>query len=199
MTTQRMARVIWITGLPATGKSTLARHVVDGLRENGLVVLWLDSDDLRSVITPNATYTEAERDFFYRALGHIAVRAAEGGVTVVVSATAPRRRYRDEVRRRHPGLVEVLLVCDPKKVRDRDYKGLYRKADDGLAPNLPGVGGAFEDPAEPELVVDTGWMSAEQGARCVLRWVAEHPLDPGLPRTSGATVDSTALEELGHA
>jgi adenylylsulfate kinase len=161
--------VVWITGRPATGKSTLARGVLAALEVRGRATLWIDSDDLRPFLTPNPDYSDAERDRFYAALGHLARRAAEGGVVAVVSATASKRSYRDEVRLVVPRFLEIWLTCDPEELRRRDVKGLYKAAEAGTIPNLPGVGAEYEPPKVAELVLDTSKVEPEKAVEAVLR------------------------------
>lgn len=151
--------VIWITGLPSAGKTTLARGVHGALRRRGERVLWLDSDDLREVMTPAPTYSEAERDVFYATLAHVGRRAAQGGVFVVISATANRRRYRDAMREKVEGFFEVWVRCPDQLLRDRDPKGLYRQAAGAEIDNMPGAGAVYEPPTAPELIINT-----DQGA-----------------------------------
>ena len=166
--------VVWITGLPATGKTTLAKRIVDDLVARDIATLWLDSDALREVMTPNATYTREERDTFYATVGHLAARASSGGVVVVISATGSRRIYRDSVRRAVRHFVEILLICDPANMRGRDDKALYQKAERGLIEALPGVGVPFEDPMAPELVLDTTHVGPIELARSVFAWLGAH-------------------------
>lgn len=161
--------VVWITGVPASGKTTLAEAVRAALRSADIATLWLDSDDVRRVLSWGAdAYTEAGRDSFYAAVGHLARLGADGGVTVLVSATASRRRYRDDTRARVARFVEVFLDCGPDAVRKRDVKGLYAAADAGVVTALPGVGVDYEPPARPEIRVDTSDLSAEAVAAEVL-------------------------------
>lgn len=152
--------VIWICGPPATGKTTLAIGVRDALTARGLAVLWLDSDDLRGVLGP-ADYSRAGREHFYVAIGHLARRAVEGGVTVVISATADRAAYRESVRHEVPRFVEVELRCDPEELRRRDPKGLYRKLAAGEISGLPGADVPFESSGRADLMLDTASLSPE--------------------------------------
>jgi len=93
-----LAFAIWITGLPASGKSTIVSALKPQLEGLGLTVEVLESDEVRRVITPIPTYSEAERDLFYRALAFIGQKLVAHGVTVVFDATASRRVYRDFAR-----------------------------------------------------------------------------------------------------
>lgn len=160
--------VLWLTGLPASGKSTLAARLLERLGEAGRVTMWIDSDDLRAVITPKATYSEEERDMFYTALGYVAALSAHGGAVAVVSATAPRRLYRDAARMRVDRFVEVYLRCSEALRRARDYKGLYTRADDGSISSLPGVNAPYEAPLSPELTLDSGQLDPEELADLVM-------------------------------
>jgi adenylylsulfate kinase len=158
-------QVIWLTGLPAAGKTTLAGEVVTALRDAGWATLWLDSDNLRRVLTPNPTFTEAERDFFYGAVGEIAALGADGGVRVVVSATAGKRSYRDRLRKRVNSFVEILVTCDRETRLERDPKGLYSRSSQGEISSLPGEGSAYEAPTHPELTIDTTNSPAAVGVQ----------------------------------
>ena len=138
--------VVWFTGLPASGKTTLAKRVRDQL--GGIL---LDSDELREVLGANA-YDEAGRDDFYRRLGALAATLARQGHLVLVAATAPRRAHRDAARALAPRFVEVYVATPLAECERRDPKGLYAKARTGHAPTLPGVGVPYEAPLAPELI-----------------------------------------------
>jgi adenylylsulfate kinase len=154
--------VVWLTGLPATGKTTLARLIEGELAARGVVTLVLDSDDLREVLTPRPTYSEAERDWFYAAIGRLAELGANGGAVVLIAATGPKRSYRDRVRERVERFIEVLLICDPERLEERDPKGLYARLRRGEIANLPGRDAPYEDPRTPELVFDTARSTAAE-------------------------------------
>ncbi|TNE45964.1 MAG: adenylyl-sulfate kinase [Deltaproteobacteria bacterium] len=165
--------VFWLTGPPATGKSTLAQGLLECFHQQGLVTLWLDSDDLRTAFTPHPTYSSEERDVFYGSIGHVAIRAAEGGVTVVISATASKRKFRDDVRESVERFVEVELEASPETLRQRDIKGLYQKADAGEIAELPGVGTRYESAVAPELVLNSQRNQPDVLVNEVLAWLEE--------------------------
>lgn len=180
--------VVWFTGMPASGKTTLARQVWSRVRAVGRASLWLDSDALRAVMTPEPTYQPQERECVYNTLGQIATWAADGGIFVIVSATAPRRSHRDAVRARVGRFVEVFLRCGERERRRRDPKQLYRMADAGKITQLPGVGTPYEPPDNPEIVVDSDRASPRALADTVWSWLAARGDVPraGVPLTKDA-------------
>lgn len=142
--------VVWLTGLPASGKSTLATAVAVALRAAGREPVILDGDALRPVLGA-AGYDDEGRDRFYRALGALAVTLAGQGLIVLVPATAHRRAWRDLARAAAPRFVEVLVDTPLAECRRRDPRGLYAAA--GPGSTLPGVGVAYEPPTAPEVVI----------------------------------------------
>jgi adenylylsulfate kinase len=160
--------LIYLTGIPASGKTTIAGHLVDRLRGLGVVTMWLDSDELRQILTPTPTYSTEERDSFYSAMASIAGLAVDGGACVVVSATAPRQAHRDAARRCVDRCLEAWVRCDEEVARRRDPKGLYERADRGEIERLPGVGVPYERPPAPELTLDSQKVSAEENALRVI-------------------------------
>ena len=149
------AFAIWITGLPASGKSTIVSALKPQLEAMGLAVEVLESDDVRRVITPTPTYSEAERDLFYRALAFIGQRLVAHGVTVVFDATASRRVYRDFARSMIPRFIEIAVECPLTTCTVRDRKGTYRKGQLGDSLTVPGLQSPYEVPINPDLRIDS--------------------------------------------
>jgi adenylylsulfate kinase len=161
--------VIWLTGLPASGKTTLAHALKDKLYAEGICVQVLDSDDLRQILTPEPTYTTEERDWFYEVFVYIVRLLADNGVNVVVAATASKRSYRQKARSRCEQFAEVHLVCPPEYCKQRDSKGLWQKAETGEIANLPGAGAPYEEPTSPEVRVDTAHLPPQKAAKKVIQ------------------------------
>ncbi|MGE5248294.1 MAG: adenylyl-sulfate kinase, partial [Verrucomicrobiota bacterium] len=155
---------VWLTGLPASGKSTIARELVRQLAARGVRPRVLESDAVRREITPGATYGISERAMFYASLSFAARVLTEHGVPVIVDATANRRAYRDRSRREIPRVVEVYVRCPLAVCRLRDPKGIYRRGAKGLAPNVPGLSAPYERPLRPEVTVDGDSASPEESA-----------------------------------
>ena len=148
------AFAVWLTGLPASGKSTVARALATELAGKGIRAAVLESDAVRRKITPNATYGEAERDGFYATVAYIAGVLVEHGVPVIVDATANRRTHRDRARAAIPRFLEVHIRCPLSVCKARDPKGIYRRGEEGTAQNVPGISAPYEPPLTPEAVVD---------------------------------------------
>jgi adenylylsulfate kinase len=148
--------VVWVTGLPASGKSTLARRLRDRLREGGRGAAVLDGDAVRAALVPPPGYGEADRAAFYETLGNLALALAGEGLVAIVAATAHRRAFRDRVRARAARFVEVLVDVPAETCAARDPKGLWARARAGDAPDLPGAAVAYEPPLAPEVVARGG-------------------------------------------
>lgn len=161
--------VVWLTGLPASGKTTLACALRRTLNARGISAIVLDSDALRHMLLPNSSYAPAERDWFYHRLVERAVLLAHKGEHVIIAATGNRRYYRAAARAQlGPRFAEVWVRCPADVCRARDPKGLYSRAAAGVIRNLPGVDAPYETPEQPEAVVDTEHQTPEQAAEIVL-------------------------------
>jgi adenylylsulfate kinase len=146
--------IVWLTGLPSSGKSTLARAAAEILRARGAHVLVLDGDEVRDALRPRPGYDEAARDAFYETLARLAAHCASQGAIVMVPATANRRAFRERARSLAPGrFVEVFVDTDLATCRARDAKGLYACAAREGGGTLPGAGAAYEPPIAPDIVV----------------------------------------------
>ena len=163
-----MSWAVWLTGPPASGKSTVARALADALRSRAVRAVVLESDALRAILTPDATYEPAERDRFYAELADLAALLARQGVPVIVDATAPRRAHRERLRKNVRDFFEVLVATPREVCVQRDPKGLYARARVGDAPHLPGATEAYEEPKRPDVVV-SGTAPADESAHAILR------------------------------
>jgi adenylylsulfate kinase len=165
------AFAIWITGLPASGKSTIVSALKPQLESLGLSVDVLESDEVRRSLTPNATYSPEERDLFYRALAFTGQRLVAHGVTVLFDATASRQAYRDYARAVIPRFIEVAVECPLAVCMERDRKGTYQKGLRGESVTVPGLQTPYEAPTNPELRFDTTTISADGAAKRICDFV----------------------------
>jgi len=175
------AFAVWLTGLPASGKSTVARALSAELGGRGIRAAVLESDVLRREITPNAKYGDAERDAFYATLAYLARVLVLHNVPVIVDATANRRAYRDRARRAIPRFLEVHVRCPLAVCQARDPKGIYRRGAAGTALNVPGVSAPYEPPLAPEVVVDGERDDAAVAARRIVSALEKKGYLPGGP------------------
>lgn len=169
-----MAWVIWFTGLPGCGKTTIAGRVLTILSEKGVRARILQLDEIRGAITPVPKYTEEERDIVYASIAYMAKLLAEEGVNVIIDATANRRRYRDFARSIIVNFAEAFIrtplsVCMKREAKRKakfSPKDIYKKAADEKAA-VPGVNVAYEEPLSPEIEVDTTSMNQEDCAEYI--------------------------------
>jgi len=167
------AFAIWVTGLPASGKSTLVTSLKAQLENRGVDVAVLESDVLRQILTVRPQYDEQERETFYRQMVYIGALLTRHGVPVIFDATANRRRYRDQARQQIPDFMEVYVECPLEVCIARDPKGIYRKAREGAADTVPGLQSTYEPPERPELIVDGSREIPETAAMRVLMKLTE--------------------------
>ena len=167
-----------MTGLPGSGKSTIAQALLNKLKKIGVHAQIVSSDMLRRMITSTSTYTEEERDMIYGAITFAAWLLTRNGVNVIIDATANLRKYRDHARKKIPRFIEVYVRC-PLKIcinresdrgKDAFYapRDIYKKAFTGKSSTVPGIGVPYEEPLHPEVVVDSNKLNSEQCAQKVL-------------------------------
>lgn len=156
--------VLWLTGLPASGKSSIVARLLPKLASSGKTVEVLESDAVRRILTPAASYSKEERDLFYRALGFMGARLLAHGVNVIIDATASRRAYREFARTLIPDLLEISVECPLHVCMERDKKGTYRRGMRGESSTVPGLQEPYEAPLSPDLVIDTTTLLPEAAA-----------------------------------
>ena len=167
------AFAVWITGLPASGKSTIAANLTTQLSDRGVDVAVLESDELRKIFTPHARYDPEERDNFYQQMVYVGALLTRHGVPVIFDATANRRLYRDWARHQISKFVEVYVECPLATCMARDPKGVYRRAREAKASTVPGLQTAYEAPQKPEVVLHGDRDAPEDAARSVITKLAE--------------------------
>jgi len=166
---------IWLTGLPASGKSSIAREVLALLQTFNIGAIHLESDQLRKELTPSPKYSVEERDSLYRTIGLIVRILTENGLNVLIDATGNKRAYRDQVRALIPRFLEAYVRCPLDVCIARDPKGIYRNARKGGT--VPGLQEVYEEPAKPGVLVDSDRTPVDECARIIinklqkLRWI----------------------------
>jgi adenylylsulfate kinase len=158
--------VVWITGIPSSGKTTLVRMSAERLRERGLAVEILESDTIRRRLFDTPLYTERETQRVYEMLLETAGFLSGIGVNVFISATGFRQAFRDRARRMFPRYLEVYAKCSLEVAMARDSQGLYQRALSGEIRGLPGFQVEFEEPRSPDITLRTDMLKPDE---CVQR------------------------------
>lgn len=165
---------VWITGRPASGKSSIAQELIKKLKNKGYQIQVLESDELRKILTPKPTYSEEERDWFYETMVYLGKMLTDNGVNVIFDATGNKRKYREKARFQIERFAEVYAKCPEEVLIKRDPKGIYKKALEGKAPTVPGLGSLYEEPLTPEVVTESDKETPEQAASKILAWMEEN-------------------------
>ena len=168
--------VVWLTGLPGSGKTTLATRAAEELRRRGLRAEVLDGDWVRKTINPDAGFTREERRRHLRRVAWIARLLARNGVIVLCSFVSPYREVRREIRKiveEEVPFLEVYVKCPVEECIKRDPKGLYAKALRGEIKHFTGITDPYEPPESPDLVLDTVRDSVEENTRKLLNLILE--------------------------
>ncbi|MGB9715895.1 MAG: adenylyl-sulfate kinase [Thermodesulfovibrionales bacterium] len=156
---------LWITGLPGSGKSTIA----DALKKTFPDFIILRMDELREIVTPEPTYSDSEREIVYRALVYIALKLTEFDHNVIIDATGNLRRWRELARKLIPKYIEIYLKCpiETCMVREKERKerrsapaDIYKKGAEGWP--VPGIVVPYEEPINPEIIIETDKTSLKE-------------------------------------
>jgi adenylylsulfate kinase len=166
--------VLWFTGLSASGKSTLANAVAGALFERGCHTYVLDGDNIRHGLNKDLGFTQEDRVENIRRIGEVAKLFVDAGVIALTAFISPYREDRNKAREINgESFIEIFVKCDLGVCEQRDPKGLYKKARAGEIPNFTGISAPYEEPENPELVIDTSNESLEQSAERVINFLSE--------------------------
>jgi adenylylsulfate kinase len=173
MSKRKEGVVIWFTGLSGAGKSTLAEHIAPKLRAQGKRVEILDGDVVRTNLSKGLGFSREDRDTNIARIAFVAHLLARNGVVVITAAISPFRETRDSARKLIGDFVEVHVAPPLEECIKRDVKGLYKKAIAGEIQQFTGISDPYEEPAAPELRIDTSTVSVEEGSARILSKLRE--------------------------
>ncbi|QJA06909.1 adenylyl-sulfate kinase [Thermosulfurimonas marina] len=167
--------VIWFTGLPASGKSTIAHFLEKELFERGIRAYVLDGDNIRHGLCGDLGFSREERRENLRRIAEVCRLMVDAGILVLAAFVSPYREDRQYVRERvgDGAFFEVYVKCSPETCEKRDPKGLYRKAREGKIQGFTGVNAPYEEPENPDLVLDTEEDDLETCVQKVLQMLSE--------------------------
>ena len=170
--------VLWFTGLPGSGKSTVANEVAHMLHERGHLAYVLDGDNIRHGLNRDLGFSPEDREENIRRIGEVANLFADAGIIAITAFISPYRKDRDRVRKLlgEGRFIEVYVNCPLEVCEQRDPKGMYAKARRGEIPEFTGVSAPYEPPEAPEIELRTDLMSVEECARVVVEYLEKRNL-----------------------
>ena len=159
---------VWFTGLPCSGKTTIADRVAEVLRNNGHRVERLDGDTVRQGLTSDLGFTKEDRDENIKRVTFVSKLLTRNGVIILATFVSPYRERRKKTREEIGDFIEVYTRCPIEVCIARDVKGMFKKALAGEISNFTGIDDPYEEPDNPELIVDTDKKSIDESVQKVL-------------------------------
>lgn len=167
--------ILWFTGLSSAGKSTLAHAVEEHLHQAGCLTFVFDGDNVRHGLCSDLGFSKEDRNENIRRVGEMAKLYLEAGVIALTAFISPFRADRERVRSLvpHGDFLEIYCRCPLEICEQRDVKGFYKRARAGEIKDFTGISSPYEEPEQPELIVDTGKLTLEQSVAKVLDLLRE--------------------------
>ena len=164
---------IWFTGLPCSGKTTVSELVAQYIRNRGRNVEILDGDVVRTHLSKGLGFSKEDRDINIRRIGFVCQLLTRNGVATISAAVSPYREVRDHNRREIGNFVEVYAKCPLEVCMERDVKGMYKKALAGEIKEFTGISDPYEEPLNPEVILETDQETSQESARKVIARLEE--------------------------
>ena len=164
----RQGLTIWFTGLSGAGKSTLAEAVAQRLRAQGELVEIMDGDAVRTHLSKGLGFSREDRDTNIKRIAFVCNLLTRNGVICISAAIAPYREARAWAREEIGDFIEVYVKCPLEVCRERDVKGLYKLVDEGKIQHFTGIDDPYEEPENPDLVIETSKQSLEESVETLL-------------------------------
>lgn len=167
--------VLWFTGLPSSGKSTIANEVAYKLHSMGKLTYVLDGDNIRHGLNKDLGFSPEDRNENIRRISEVANLFADAGLIAITAFISPYRKYRNFCRELvgKGRFIEIYTKASLETCEKRDPKGLYQKAKAGIIKDFTGVNAPYEEPENPELIIDTDKETIEESAEKVLKKLEE--------------------------
>jgi len=161
---------LWFTGVPLSGKTTIADGVYKELKKLDIPLERLDSKDIRELI-PNIGFTREDRNRHMKRIGYLIKTLQHNSISTVASFVSPYRESRKTIRNMVKNNIVVYIKADIESCKARDYKGVYKKALAGGLQNFTGISDVYEEPQYAEIVIDTDKVSIEEAVNIIIKYV----------------------------
>ena len=168
------APVIWMTGIPASGKSTIATLLKEYYQKQNIPADILDGDEIRNTLSKDLGFSPQDRKEHNRRVIIVAKLLAKNGITTIIPLISPYRETRELARKEIPNFVEVYVKASVEECIRRDPKGLYKKAQAGEITNMTGLQSPYEEPTNPELVLDTEKNTPQECLDAIISKLKQH-------------------------
>jgi len=164
---------VWFTGLPLSGKTTIADKVYEKLQKLDIPIERIDSKDVRELFS-EAGFSREERNKHIKRIGHLIQTLQKNSVSTVCSFVSPYRESRKMIREMVKNNIVVYVKASVETCKKRDYKGVYEKAIKGEIENFTGISDVYEEPKHAEIVIDTEKMTPDEAAELIVKYVKKH-------------------------
>jgi adenylylsulfate kinase len=167
--------ILWFTGFSCAGKSTLAYKVEDELFKRGLRAYVLDGDNVRTGLNKDLGFSAEDREENIRRIGEVAKLFVDAGLIVMAAFISPYEKDREFARSivEDDEFIEIYIKCALDVCEQRDVKGFYKKARQGIIKNFTGIDDPYEEPERPEIVVKTDKMTVEESVEKIMNYLKE--------------------------
>ena len=163
--------ILWILGPTSSGKTTIAEQLLQKLRARGHVVIHYDGDEVRDFFGDNLGFSGIERLKVVQTIVHLANKASEAGLLVIVSALTANNDAREFVKKNVKQLVTIYLECSIEACVERDPKELYKQAKEGEINTLVGYNKPYNIPYEPDIILNTERLSIDTCIKRILELI----------------------------
>ena len=164
---------LWFTGLPLSGKTTIATRVYIELQKLEIPLEQIDSKDIRELI-PDMGYSRDDRNQHICRVGHLIKTLQHNSISTIASFVSPYNESREIVKNMVHNTVIIYIKADVVTCQERDYKGVYKKAIEGTLDNFTGISDIYEEPNHPNIVIDTTCLSVEESVAIIVKYTKEN-------------------------
>jgi adenylylsulfate kinase len=161
---------LWFTGLPLSGKTTIADKVYEELQKLDILIERIDSKDIRDII-PGVGFSREDRNRHMHRIGHLVKILQNNSISTVCSFVSPYKESRKTIREMVKNNIVVYIKADVETCKKRDYKGVYEKAMNGELQNFSGINDVYEEPQNAEIVIDTDILSVDESVKKIVTYI----------------------------